>query len=163
MSLKPSCESELNEIYIQIRKAEAKDIYDVFCLSNLRSTRENSVNPDEISWENHVTWYAEVLKNDNVVLYVLRAKDDEFLGQVRYSIEFNKAVVSISLVEKVRGRGYGLDILLKSQALLKEEKKIDCITAIIKHDNKPSISIFERAGYKLVKSMNGFSEYIFEI
>jgi len=148
---------------INIRKAEAKDIYDVFNLSNLHSTRKYSVNTKKILWRDHLNWYDEVLKNDRIVLYILADDMNVFLGQVRYNIQFNYAEISISLIDEMKGKGFGLDILLRSQEMIKRDKNINSIRAIIKNENKPSIRLFEKAGYKFVKDCDGFSEYIIEI
>lgn len=148
---------------IYIRKAEAKDIYDVFSLSNLDSTRKHSINTNKILWEEHLSWYDEVLKNDRIVLYILTDDKNAFLGQVRYTIESRLAEVSISLINEAKGKGFGLELLLRSQALIKRDKSINLIRAIVKNENEPSIKLFERAGYKFIKVEEGFSEYIIEI
>ncbi len=148
---------------INIRKAEAKDVYDVFDLSNLHNTRKYSINTDKILWRDHLIWYDEVLKNDSIVLYIITDDKNVFLGQVRYNIQFKHAEISISLIDEMKGKGLGIDILLKSQEMIKKDKNINSIKAIIKKENKPSIRLFERAGYKFVKADDGFSEYNIEL
>lgn len=148
---------------INIRKAEAKDVYDVFDLSNLHNTRKYSINTDKILWRDHLVWYDEVLKNDSIVLYIITDDKNLFLGQVRYNIQFKYAEISISLIDEMKGKGLGIDILLKSQEMIKKDKNINSIRAIIKKENKPSIRLFERAGYKFVKADDGFSEYNIEL
>jgi len=150
-------------VNINIRKAEDKDIYDLFKLSNSPSTRKYSVNSNKIAWEDHKKWFDELVKDDNIVLYILSDEKETFLGQVRYDIKLHYAEISISLVEKVKGRGYGLESLLKSQKMIKREKKVKKIKATVNNSNKPSIKIFERAGYKLSRTGESFSEYILEI
>jgi RimJ/RimL family protein N-acetyltransferase len=156
-------ESELKSMQINIRKAEAKDVYDVFDLSNLHNTRKYSINTDKILWRDHLVWYDEVLKNDSIVLYIITDDKNLFLGQVRYNIQFKYAEISISLIDEMKGKGLGIDILLKSQEMIKKDKNINSIRAIIKKENKPSIRLFERAGYKFVKADDGFSEYNIEL
>ncbi|MDW7662166.1 MAG: GNAT family N-acetyltransferase [Bacillota bacterium] len=151
------------EMNINIRRAEAKDISDVFELSNSNSTRQYSINANEILWKEHLSWFNEVLKTEGNVLYVFHDEKNEFLGQVRYNIEFKSAEISISIVNELKGKGYGLEILKKSQDLLIREKDIVKIVAIIHGKNIPSIKLFERAGYKFSKSDNDFSEYILNI
>lgn len=148
---------------INIRKAEAKDIHDVFDLSNLHNTRKYSINTKKILWRDHLIWYDKVLKNDSIVLYIITDDKNVFLGQVRYNIQFKYAEISISLIDEVKGKGLGIDILLKIQEMIKKDKNINSIRAIIKNENKPSIRLFERAGYKFVKADDGFSEYNIEL
>lgn len=148
---------------INIRKAESKDVYDVFNLSYLHSTRKYSINMKKILWRNHLIWYDEVLKNDSIVLYIISNNKNEFLGQVRYNIECNYAEISISFIDEMKGKAFGLDILLRCQELIKKEKDINCIRAIVKNENKPSVRLFERAGYKFLKADDGFFEYNIEL
>ena len=65
---------------INIRKAKINDIYNVFELSNLNSTRKYSIN--KILWKYHLNWYEEVLEDDRIVIYFVTS-DNEFLGKVR--------------------------------------------------------------------------------
>lgn len=148
---------------INIRKAEVKDTVDVFNLSNLNSTRKYSINRNNILWEDHINWYDEVLKNEKIALYILADEKNMFLGQVRYNIDISSAEISISIVEELKGKGYSLDILLKSQELIKKEKHINRIKAVINNKNYPSIKLFEKAGYDIVKSEKDFSEYVLDI
>lgn len=148
---------------INVRKAETRDIIDVFHLSNLQSTRQYSINPNKISWADHVSWYCEVMNNHQVVLYVATDAKNRFLGQVRYNIESNTAEISISLIDDFKGKGYGIKILLKSQDLIKKDKDINRIIAIIKNENNSSLKLFEKAGYKPIKFNDTFSEYALDI
>jgi RimJ/RimL family protein N-acetyltransferase len=151
------------EMNINIRRAEAKDILDVFELSNSKSTRQYSINPNEILWEDHLSWFNEVLKTEGIVLYVFHDEKNGFLGQVRYNIKFKSAEISISIINEEKGKGYGLEILEKSHELLIKEKDIDKIVAIIHYKNTPSIKLFERVGYKFLKSDNDFYEYVMNV
>lgn len=138
-----------------------KDISDVFVLSNQLSTRKYSINPKKILWEEHLNWFHEVLKNDKSVLYIVYSDNQQFLGQIRYDIVNKSAEVSISIVNELKGKGCSLEILKRSQAMITKEKDVKEIIAIINNENIPSIKLFKKAGYQLIKTKNNFSKFIY--
>jgi diamine N-acetyltransferase len=148
---------------IIVRKAKEEDVLDVFNLSNLSSTRKYSINQNRVLWEDHLIWYKEVLKSEKVVLYIITDEKNFFLGQVRYTIYNKSAQISISIVDELKGKGYGLSILEKTQKLIVNEKGINKIIARINSKNEPSIKLFKRAGYKLVGVESNFLEFVLEI
>jgi RimJ/RimL family protein N-acetyltransferase len=72
----------------------------------------------------------------------------EPVGQVRFDIENQEAIVSIGLASSLRGRGLGLAVLLKATALFFENSKVKKIHAFIKPTNHASIRVFEAAGFR---------------
>lgn len=148
---------------INMRKAKASDIQDVFNLSNLDATRKYSINPNPIPWERHLEWFEDVLKSERIVLYIVTDENNTFLGQVRYNLERDHAVISIGIADAIKGKGLSLGILLNSHVLIKQEKNINTILAVVNNENVPSKRLFERAGYKLVKEEGNFSEYVLKV
>jgi RimJ/RimL family protein N-acetyltransferase len=72
----------------------------------------------------------------------------EPIGQVRFDIEDQEAIVSIGLASSLRGRGLGLAVLLKATALFFENSNAKKIHAFIKPTNHASIRVFEAAGFR---------------
>lgn len=148
---------------IKIRKANLSDRMSVFNLSNLASTREYSISQTKILFEDHIHWYDEVLKNENIILFIVTNENNKFLGQVRFNINLKSALISISIEDEIKGKGYSLYILQMAQKLIVEEKGIEHFVAIVNNKNIPSIKLFKRAGYNFVKSEGDFSEFQLEI
>jgi RimJ/RimL family protein N-acetyltransferase len=71
----------------------------------------------------------------------------EPVGQVRFDIENQQAIVSIGLALCQRGRGLGLAVLLKATALFFENSNSKKIHAFIKPTNHASMRLFEAAGF----------------
>ncbi len=135
-----------------IEFATINDMKAVFDLSNDELVRKNSFNQEEISWENHQTWYKNKLQDDNCLFFLIKNSSNNLISQVRFDkIASDKGIISISVSSKFRNKGYGVKILkLLSEKILKENA-IKQIDAYIKKENVASTIIFEKAGYKLVE------------
>ena len=153
------------EINYFIRKAEKKDIYLTFDLSNDPVVRENSINSKEILWKDHLDWFGKKINDSNYIFYVIFDNKGEFIGQIRYEINNSTAVVSISITKNFRGKKLSIPLLIKTaKKIFKERDNIKEIHALIRPNNIPSIKSFQRAHYlfgKTTKINNEiFSVYI---
>jgi spore coat polysaccharide biosynthesis predicted glycosyltransferase SpsG/RimJ/RimL family protein N-acetyltransferase len=132
------------EYMINLRKAKLEDIKEVFDLSNQEYVRRYSINKDKIEWKEHIKWFNSVLEDKNTVFYVVTDKNDSFLGQIRYKIIQNSAIVSISLSDKLKGRGLSKNILHESIKMIFDEKQsVKEIIAFVSEDNIASKKMFE--------------------
>lgn len=136
-------------VRFHLRKARKEDVRNIFLLSNDDVVRLNSINRKKISWEEHVKWFNDKLKDPFYVIYVVSDDEDHFLGQVKFEILKDIAVISISISPDFRGRGLGRYVLKSAcEKFHIERPDIKEIEAIIRPSNLPSIKIFEYAGFK---------------
>ena len=137
--------------HFNIRLAQKKDLHNTFRLSNEPSVRAYSINKDPILYENHREWFNNVLKSpDNYRLFIVELSD-YFAGQIRFDLDKEEAVLSISVDESLRGLGLGQKILNEAAtALKKASPAISLINAFVQTTNFASKKIFENCGYKLV-------------
>ena len=147
----------LNKYYtdkIRLRTLESTDINNIYNLSNDDIIRLNSFNTDKIRFEDHVKWFEQkILDNNN--LFLVTEIDNDFAGQVRFDFKGDGAVVSLSITKKYRKLGLGVNILEKSIEYLRLNASfIKIINAYIKEDNKSSVNLFEKTGFKFVKMVN---------
>ncbi len=128
-----------------IRLAEPHDIKNIFDLSNDDTVRSVSMNPEKITWNDHVKWFNEILNTSNVLFYVAETDERDFIGQVRFVKNAQDWVVSISLEKKHRHKNLGKRILEKAMKMsgLKNFK------AYVKTDNISSQKLFFSLGYKI--------------
>lgn len=146
---------------INLRKVKAEDMKEVFDLSNQDYVRRYSINKDKIEWPEHVKWFNSVLKDKNTVFYVVTDKNESFLGQIRYKITQNSATVSISLSEKLKGKGLSKEILNKSiKKIFEEEQSVKDIIAFVSEDNIASKKIFEGLNFKRLKDKDSMMKLI---
>lgn len=131
-----------------VRKAEKKDIHLIYDLSNDPLVRKNSINSKKIPWKEHLNWFEKKINDKNCVYYVIFDNKGEFIGQIRYEINNNTAIVSISITKYFRGKKLSVPLLKDTARLLfKEKENVNEIHALIKPDNIPSIKSFQMAQY----------------
>lgn len=134
-------------------EAQSSDIHDVYGLANDSVVRKNSLKQDEISWDIHVNWFNEKLKNKRSVFYVVRDKSHVLVGQIRFDdIEGDAKtyLVSFSLAKEFRGRGLGAKLLTDAIKNLSAENHFDGLVAYIKKENEVSLKCFLKAGFNLI-------------
>ena len=132
----------------KFRNAVQSDIKNVFDLTNEENVRENSINTEPVKWENHQNWFQEKLNDENYLILIVEDDYQNFMGQVRYELKKNRAIISISISPEFRGLDLAAPIIADSAKHLFEHfEKVEFILAYIKEINIPSIKAFEQAGY----------------
>ena len=146
---------------MNIRRAQnnQKDCNLVYNLSNDPEVRANSFNTSLIEYSNHVAWYNRTLTDDNVLFFLL-FEDNNFIGQIRFSRETKESdscIISLSITKQFRGKGIGSAFLQKGIGEInKTWPDIKKIIAEIKKENKSSISLFERNGFRKIEENKNF-------
>jgi endonuclease IV/L-amino acid N-acyltransferase YncA len=134
-------------------EANASDAHDVYALANDLAVRRNSLIQDEISWDTHVAWFNEKLKNKRSLFYVIRDKSHALVGQVRFDEivgDAGKYLTSFSLAKDFRGRGLGAKLLIESIKKLSIDAQFDSLIAYVKKENEASLKCFLKAGFNLI-------------
>ena len=130
-----------------LRSAADVDSQKVFDLSNDPVVRSQSINSNAIELGDHIRWFAEKIKKEDYIFLLAFDKKNNFIGQVRFDINKDDAVVSISIVNEFRGKGFSKNILKEACTKIFSEKDISTITAYILPDNIASINGFKSAGF----------------
>jgi len=147
-----------------IRKADISDEMSVYDLSNDAAVRNASFNNNIILYEEHKEWFRKQLEDDSV-LFLVFYEENELAGQVRFRIQKNYAVVSLSLSKQFRGRGFGKIMMKHAIEILKMSyPDVEKINAYVKKENKTSAVFFEKCNYVFTQelSMNGQDSYLFD-
>ena len=131
---------------LRLRPAEAKDVRLYYDWVNEPAVRHNSFDSEPVSWDKHQAWFEDKLADSNCYLGVLEANDLP-VGQIRFDIRGEEAVIDYSLDVLVRGRGWatclvrlGLDLLRNSQP--------SYLRAEVKRENVASRAVFLRLGFR---------------
>lgn len=100
-----------------LRKATILDVDILFEWVNDKVTRQNAFDSHIITFEEHVAWFDRMMNDSNQAQYILEL-GDKAVGQIRLSIKNQEAEISYSILNSVRGCGYGGIIidLIKKQA-----------------------------------------------
>ncbi|NJD02991.1 MAG: GNAT family N-acetyltransferase [Ruminiclostridium sp.] len=145
-----------------IRKAKDKDMEEVFNLSNQDYVRKYSINKEKIKWEDHISWFNNILNENNNVFYVVTDSTDQFLGQIRYKITDNIAAISISLSHSIIGKGLSRPLLLESiEKLFEEKNEVNEIVAYVSKENIASAKLFANAGFLFYGEEKDLARYIY--
>ena len=139
---------------LSIREATIEDSQLYFDWVNNIDVRRNSINSDFIDIEDHLKWFSNAIKNDQIHMYVLEINSKE-VGQVRFNINTNIAEVDYSIAEPFRSKGYGRYLLKESiKILCNEVNQINFIKAIVKSINILSIKVFKQLNFKCSRINN---------
>lgn len=137
---------ETNGFYL--RKAVEKDSQIVYNLSNDPTVRQNSINTNSIQWEEHQKWFSKKILQSNYTFYLVFDKRDNFIGQIRFEMNDDAAITSISIAEEFRGKGLSKKIIKTGcSKIFSENYSIKKIIAYIRPENNVSINSFMSAGF----------------
>jgi UDP-2,4-diacetamido-2,4,6-trideoxy-beta-L-altropyranose hydrolase len=130
-----------------LKRVEPGDFKILWEWANDPLVRQASFEVDSIPWEEHLEWCNRKMADASCFFYLASFQSGEPVGQVRFDIENQEAIVSIGLASSLRGRGLGLAVLLKATALFFENSNAKKIHAFIKPTNHASVRLFEAAGF----------------
>lgn len=144
-----------------LRNVQHYDVKEIFELSNKDYVRKYSINKNKILWNDHVKWFNSITKDDNIAFYIVTDVHNTFQGQIRYKIEEDNAIVSISLSDRLKGKGLSKVLLKQSiDKLFKEKIYISNIIAYVSVANIPSMKIFKGLNFKEVGLDEGMTRFI---
>jgi RimJ/RimL family protein N-acetyltransferase len=130
-----------------LRKVEEKDIKLLFDWANDPHTRANSLNSEEIVWDEHKSWFLGKLSNpEDNKLYLVEDAGVE-VGLIRFE-KRDLWKVGIVISSGFRGKGFGAKCLELGVLEFRKESR-GPIYAEIKRENVGSIKIFEKNNFKL--------------
>lgn len=133
----------------RLRAVKDTDIDLLFEWANDSTVRQNSFSSDLISYEDHVSWFGQMMCNEDVLLYIL-VDDDVPVGQIRLTKEDGSAEVGYSIAAQYRGYGYGHIILqLIIQEIKSKHPEIRKLIAKVKPENIASNKLFIDEGYSI--------------
>jgi len=142
------CICEYYKHNIRVRESKLKDMYAVLNISNEIDIRRNSFNSKKIRLNEHKSWYSNKLNDKNCVFLVAEI-DNNIIGQIRFEVNEDEAVISISIAKDFRGFGIGAVIIKKALSILKANKKnVVCVKAYVKKNNINSRKFFENNDFR---------------
>jgi len=132
---------------LTIRSANASDMQLLWEWANEPAVRAVSFSRDPIPWDVHQQWMERRLADPDTRLYVGIDSADLPVGQVRFDLHDNEAILSVTLDPTFRGRGYSPILVSQSCRKLFRETPTVLVEAFVKPDNVPSLRAFMRAGF----------------
>lgn len=116
--------------------------------ANDEEVRKNSFSTEKIPYENHVKWFQRLLEREDCRQYIYYV-DDVAVGQVRITLEGDKAEIGYSICAAARGNGYAKKMLQLLRTQLKKDcPEITTLVAKVKPENPASQKVFVGLGYE---------------
>jgi UDP-2,4-diacetamido-2,4,6-trideoxy-beta-L-altropyranose hydrolase len=132
---------------LKVRAATLDDAQLLFDGRNAETVRRWSLDSGVIDWPQHLNWLTASLRNPQRLLLIAEA-DDGAVGVVRYDLRGFEAEVSIYLLERRMGLGWGRALLASGEAFVVAHwPQLTVITARVLPDNRPSLNVFRDAGF----------------
>jgi len=131
---------------VRLRRATAADAEAVWRWRNDPITRDASLDPAEVPWAVHETWFGDSLQRNDRELYIVVA-DGTDAGMVRVDLRNAEGVVSVNIAPEWRGRGVGTAALRRLVRQTPRRPDLRSLVAEIKASNVASRVAFERAGF----------------
>lgn len=145
--LKNIINRKIENNYITVRRATMDDAQNMYNLSMDPTVRAVSLSSNSFSYESHIEWLNISLFDKSKLFFVCEMQN-EFIGQIRFSVFETSAIISISII--AQWRGMGVTPLLFNRAV-KEVKmiapEVKTIVAIVKKDNVSSNKFFKKLGF----------------
>jgi RimJ/RimL family protein N-acetyltransferase len=130
-----------------LRKVDYSDMELLYRWANDPETRTNSFHSEFISFQEHKRWFEEKINSPDVLFFVYHC-DDHDIGQIRFDIKGNIAMINYSIDPSFRGKGYGHRMIILGEQIIKNEYPgIKLIQAEVKNENKASQNIFRKLNY----------------
>lgn len=142
---------------IEFRQAMMADLDALFTIRNESSTYKFSLNPHEVSRNEHLLWLSTLI--DQSSIHLVCVVENAVAGICYLSNSNSDCTFSIYVSEKYHKRGVGKQLL---QQTLEEALSQECdrFLAEIHKDNLASIRLFESVGFQRTQQEVKLSEFI---
>jgi len=134
---------------IRLRPVQEEDCRLIWEWANDPDVRAVSFTSEPIAWDNHVKWFRSRLNDPSCIFYISNTSEGVPIGQIRFDLEGEEGVVSISIDSNHRGDGYGSAMISLASEKVFEVSNISVIHAYVKKGNDFSVRAFEKAGFKI--------------
>ncbi len=123
---------DIGEPLPKLRRVREEDCEIVWQWANDPQVRAASFSSGAIPWKRHAEWFRSKLDSGACLFYIATTGSEAPIGQIRYDLEGDQAVVSISLDQKQRGHGYGTNLIRLSARELFDSRPVALVHAYVK-------------------------------
>jgi UDP-2,4-diacetamido-2,4,6-trideoxy-beta-L-altropyranose hydrolase len=143
-----------------VRRASDQDCSEIHEWRNDVTTRQMSLNGEIIDYENHKSWFYDMLRSNKHVALVGEINSKK-IGIVYFKEHNEQVFVSINLNPSFRGAGLSSEFLAKSlEFYLKKRQNNTQILAEIKCDNFKSERIFKNNNFVFFSNHDGVNTFM---
>jgi UDP-2,4-diacetamido-2,4,6-trideoxy-beta-L-altropyranose hydrolase len=138
---------------VRLRPVTQGDCQLLWEWSNDSTVRAYSFESEPITFAEHRRWLGRKIADPQCRFFIALNEYSVAIGQVRYDLEEDRAIVSVSVDERLRGQNYGKEIIRASGEAVFAETDVSLISAFIKPENEVSIRVFGKCGYRMAGSV----------
>lgn len=139
---------------IRLRPALEKDCTTLQDWRNDPAVRTRSFSSDIIGLDEHTRWFSNKLSSDNCLLFIAEDGTGLPVGQIRFDRNGNEALVSISVIPSVYGKGIGTVMTKQGCSALASQWPGIKVLAQVKPDNPASAAMFQKAGFSKTENLD---------
>ena len=132
---------------IRLRAVREEDSDLIYCWINDPDVRARSFRPHTITPEEHREWFTTVLADPGILYFIAVDRHDHPVGQARFRVESDHAVISVLLEPASRNRGLGSRVIGIATRRLFARTPVREVHAFIKTGNESSLRAFRNAGF----------------
>lgn len=132
---------------LTLRPATLSDAESLFEWRNDSLARAMSFSSTPVLWNDHVRWLRARLAGDSCVLFIATLHGLP-IGQIRFDLESERAILSYSLDMLVRGRGMSRTLVTAGVAALRRRGVEMPVHAFVKRENVASQRVFETLAWR---------------
>jgi len=132
---------------IWLRRATLDDAGQLWEWRNEADTRAASFNQEPITYEDHLCWFGERLKDPQVRIFVVVDADHRDIGYARLHLAGDTAEIDVSLDKSRRGKGLGSEVIRGVADYAVRYLKVRRVVARIRPENTRSIAAFKSAAF----------------
>ena len=99
-----------------------------------------------VTAQEHENWFEGIWTRDDVKLFILLYNGTP-VGQIRYDLQKLESKVSLTVSPNYRGKGVGVEGLLRTSAEMFKVTAITQVVALVRNDNISSLRCFEKVGF----------------
>ena len=133
---------------LHLRRVRKDDCRLLWEWANDPEVRAFSFSSEPIPWEEHIRWFQSKLNEADCIFYIAMDSDMIPIGQVRYDIDRNEALISVSIDRKFRSKGYGSQTIRLASKRLLSIANVKVLHAYVKPNNGAAMRAFVKAGFQ---------------
>lgn len=149
-------------IKLKLRNLEEKDKNLLFKWANLKLVIKNSLSKKKITNTIHEQWFNKKIKSKTDILKII-VYENIPIGVIRLEKKNSNYFISYLIAPRYRKKGNAYKSLKIFLAFLKKRKKHFKVFALVKKDNNPSVKIFDKLKFKLVKTQLKILKFRYKI
>jgi UDP-2,4-diacetamido-2,4,6-trideoxy-beta-L-altropyranose hydrolase len=131
---------------IELRQATLDDMKQIFSWRNDPFLVARSSSRRMVEWTEHEVWFAKAITSEDLLIFVVEIEDDP-IGQLRLERSADDCVISVYLLERYIGRGYGVQAIREGCARARQAWTAGRVVACVREDNPPGARAFIKAGF----------------